>query len=352
MGNCSNGYGAYTWRSGEKYIGQFEDETLHGQGTYTWPSGQIFVGQFKNGTQHGQGSKTFSNGEKYVGRFKDGKSNGLGSYTWPTGEKHFGQYKDGKSDGQGTATWPNGQKYVGQFKEDLFNGQGTINFPNGQKYVGQFKDGKFNGQGTYIWSSGQKYVGQFKDGKSNGQGTKIWPTGEKFVGLFEDDNIISGQGTRYLFDSRQIIYVGNRAELRDSNGELIQFSLSASKMDSLRAESRRSKRHYDDKLARKSKASRDELAEKGLQRISQIKDIQQQLIDHFYLSGSADGVVGVRTRNALKQFYKDTDLKLPSLDAYQIIANDLTSNLIELRGSCSVSSYSSMPFKACFTIQR
>jgi hypothetical protein len=123
-------------------------------------------------------------------------------------------------------------------------------------------------------------------------------------------------------------------------------------MDSLKAESRRSKRHYDEKLARKSKASRDELAEKGLQRISQIKDIQQQLIDHFYLSGSADGVVGVRTRNALKQFYKDTDLKLPSLDAYQIIANDLTSNLIELRGSCSVSSYSSMPFKACFTIQR
>ena len=34
-GNCQNGYGIYTYFSGDKYVGEWRDRKWHGQGTVT-----------------------------------------------------------------------------------------------------------------------------------------------------------------------------------------------------------------------------------------------------------------------------------------------------------------------------
>jgi len=168
--------GTLTFRSGEKYVGEFKDDKQNGQGTHTWPDGQ-----------------------KYVGEYKDDKPNGQGTMTWPTGQKYVGEFKDENPNGQGTATFPSGEKYVGKFKDGSYSGQGTHTFPNGRKYVGEFKDDKQNGQGTLTFADGAKYVGEFKDGSYSGQGTLTFPNGEKYVGEFKDNNF-SGIGKRLASD--------------------------------------------------------------------------------------------------------------------------------------------------------
>ena len=72
-GDCINGYGTYTWYTGDKYVGEYKNGKPHGQGTYTW-----------------------ANGSKYVGKFKDAKRNGLGTYTFANGTVDKGIWKNNK----------------------------------------------------------------------------------------------------------------------------------------------------------------------------------------------------------------------------------------------------------------
>ena len=82
-GNCSNGWGTYTFADGQKYVGEFKDGRYHGQGTFTFTDGRKYVGEFKDGRYHGQATVTWSDGQKYVGQFKDDNKHGQGTHTWP-----------------------------------------------------------------------------------------------------------------------------------------------------------------------------------------------------------------------------------------------------------------------------
>ena len=236
-----DGYRAYTWSNGDKYVGQWKGNQFHGQGTYTFKNGDRYVGQYKNDKRHGQGVYTYANGTRiagqwkndlhipkvakktqprkavqlksdqkiiliykgieyrYVGQLKDGKPHGKGSlFSTEHGDKYsyVGQFKNGEFHGQGL--YVDGlQKYVGQFKNGKNHGQGTLLFKTtyrenfglsrNSKYVGQFKNGRYHGQGTYIpgtryESDEAKYVGQFRDGKRHGQGTLTYLDGSALAG--------------------------------------------------------------------------------------------------------------------------------------------------------------------------
>ena len=62
--NC---FGTHTWSDGEKYVGEFKDNSRHGQGTYTYANGDQYVGEFKEGEIHGHGTYTHYNGDQYIG---------------------------------------------------------------------------------------------------------------------------------------------------------------------------------------------------------------------------------------------------------------------------------------------
>ena len=72
-GDCNNGYGTYTWNTGDKYVGEFKDGKGHGQGTYTYANGDIYVGEFKDDKKHGQGTVTFTNGSVKKGIWEKDK---------------------------------------------------------------------------------------------------------------------------------------------------------------------------------------------------------------------------------------------------------------------------------------
>ena len=140
--NC---FGTYTWETGDKYEGEFQNGLGNGKGKYTHTSGSVYSGEWKDMKRHGQGVETWTNGDKYVGEHQNNKRNGQGTYNWGEG--------------------PNkGDKFIGFFKNNLRHGQGTYTFANGAKDVGEFKNSKLNGYAIRYDSDGIIYQeGIFKD---------------------------------------------------------------------------------------------------------------------------------------------------------------------------------------------
>jgi len=93
----SNCFGTYTWASGSKYLGAWENGKRNGQGTYTYTSGNKYVGKFKDDKIHGQGTFTFASGSKEVGAWENDKLNGYAiTYYADDGVNQEGIFKDDK----------------------------------------------------------------------------------------------------------------------------------------------------------------------------------------------------------------------------------------------------------------
>ncbi|MDA7561573.1 trypsin-like peptidase domain-containing protein [Alphaproteobacteria bacterium] len=200
-GYLHNCFGTHTFApnskwAGNKYVGEFRDNTFHGQGTYYHASGSKYVGEFRDGQPNGQGAyyslaDNKYKGDRYVGEYKDGKKHGIGTYTHASGNKYVGEYKNGKRNGQGTYTFVSGDKYIGELRDSTFSGQGTYYFASGNKYAGEYKDSKPNGQGTYTFADGRRYVGGFKGGVLNGYAIQYRADGSIIKeGVFKDDKFL------------------------------------------------------------------------------------------------------------------------------------------------------------------
>jgi hypothetical protein len=92
--NC---FGTYTWADGNKYVGEWEDNSFNGQGTYTWADGTKYVGKWQDGRRNGQGTLTYANGNKYVGEYREDLKNGVGTLVSPNGTViHGGLWLNGE----------------------------------------------------------------------------------------------------------------------------------------------------------------------------------------------------------------------------------------------------------------
>ena len=77
-----DGRGLMKWSHGPVYEGGWRADLKHGKkadglgGTYTWPSGYKYVGDWEDGKQSGQGECDYPNGSWYGGSWKDNKKHG------------------------------------------------------------------------------------------------------------------------------------------------------------------------------------------------------------------------------------------------------------------------------------
>ena len=114
-------YGICNWKSGDKYVGEWENRAISGYGVYT-----------------------YNNGTKYEGEWKDSMRNNYGVHTWICGDKYEGEWSEGKRNGCGVFAWDNGVKYEGEFKNNVPNGYGIEYDKDGNiMLVGLWKDDKF-----------------------------------------------------------------------------------------------------------------------------------------------------------------------------------------------------------------
>jgi len=183
-GNCSNGYGVFRWKDGQKYVGTFKSGQRHGKGTNFWSDKRKYEGTWINGKMHGYGIETKDGSIINKGFWQAGSytgssyskagcvvgncSNGYGTMILKSGDRYRGQFKSGKYHGYGTMDYIKGAKYVGEFKNGKFDGEGNLRIKDKGKYIGDFAFGEFNGLGTYYYVDGRTKSGKWKNGQFSG----------------------------------------------------------------------------------------------------------------------------------------------------------------------------------------
>jgi len=98
-GDCSNGYGTYFQKSGDRYVGQFKNGQYNGYGTLDYIRGGKYTGEFKNGKFEGQGNLKEADKGRYVGYFSGGVFDGIGTYYYENGRIESGKWSAGKFSG-------------------------------------------------------------------------------------------------------------------------------------------------------------------------------------------------------------------------------------------------------------
>lgn len=79
MGDCSNGFGKYTYSNGDVYIVFFNNGYRAHIGTYYWKNNSSYTGAYStNGKRNGYGKYTYVDTSIYKGIFIDDKIDGLG----------------------------------------------------------------------------------------------------------------------------------------------------------------------------------------------------------------------------------------------------------------------------------
>ena len=77
-------------------VGDYDVSWNNCFGIYTDSNGNKYVGEWKDNSRNGQGTLTYADGREYVGEFKDGDFNGKGTYTSKDRTIREGIWKDGE----------------------------------------------------------------------------------------------------------------------------------------------------------------------------------------------------------------------------------------------------------------
>ncbi|XP_035998216.1 radial spoke head 1 homolog isoform X2 [Fundulus heteroclitus] len=124
-----------------------------------------------------QGAYHFKNGARYVGDYAQNKKHGQGTFFYPDGSKYEGSWVEDLREGHGVYTYPNGDTYDGEWQHHLRHGQGTYQYKDtGAKYKGTWVDGNMELAGEYIYSN-HRYQGNFVNNRPLGPGKYVFDIG-------------------------------------------------------------------------------------------------------------------------------------------------------------------------------
>lgn len=71
MNDLKEGFGKYTWASGNVYTGEFRADEREGYGEMNWVDGSSYRGEWVKSIQHGFGKMIFPNGSFKEGFFEN-----------------------------------------------------------------------------------------------------------------------------------------------------------------------------------------------------------------------------------------------------------------------------------------
>ncbi len=79
MGNCTDGFGQYTYTNGDKYWGFFKNGKRYSVGTYLWKNKSLYTGAYTNdGIRNGYGMYTYVDSSVFKGMFVNDRIDGHG----------------------------------------------------------------------------------------------------------------------------------------------------------------------------------------------------------------------------------------------------------------------------------
>ncbi len=195
-GNCTDGYGTYTYKSGAKVEGFFKNGKLDGYGEFIYANGDTYQGNYIKGQPNGYGIYYWKqNNLHYYGHWKDTKQHGYGYFVKNGKTVEAGIYNEGKLVTNLLTDFSNG-KSNGNCIGNCTNGYGSITYNQGDAYEGLFKNGKPYKAGSYMWTNGNSYMGDWDDlGKINYTGQFFTDT-YVYKGAFAHNGFITGLGVK------------------------------------------------------------------------------------------------------------------------------------------------------------
>ena len=139
-----------------------------------YPENEIkeYKGNFKDDKKEGLGTCIYINGNKYVGNWKNDSFDGYGQYYIEDSIYYEGGFAKGKREGEGVEFYIEGPKkgmikYQGTFHENLYNGYGEFYYRDGESYKGFWNNGVKHGQGSFLKENGEVMTeGEFKNGNA------------------------------------------------------------------------------------------------------------------------------------------------------------------------------------------
>ncbi len=161
----TKGFGAYVFKNGDGYEGNWKNGQMYGEGTYFYQkSGERYIGTWKNGYRSGEGQLFNAKGNLlYDGNWSNDMRNGEGIYFYDNGSRYIGTWKNDQQHGTGKHTIPDEGYYEGKFKKGKYNGIGIFYFIDGSHYEGKWKNGeKRRGKWYNIDETVKKMVGKNK----------------------------------------------------------------------------------------------------------------------------------------------------------------------------------------------
>jgi len=97
---------------------------MHGLGVYTWKIGDKYIGEAPLHPSHGSCAGVTRACFELHARLRTGplqvsygRIHGFGTYTWRTNSKYVGCWKEGKMHGHGVKTDPHGNLFEGEWRE-------------------------------------------------------------------------------------------------------------------------------------------------------------------------------------------------------------------------------------------
>lgn len=147
------------------YEGQFKMYQRSGQGILYYPdTGDKYVGQFDNDHFHGEGVRIWEDTSEYTGQWVRGQKHGRGDFKSADNLKYIGQWSNGLRHGQGMQEYANGDRYEGFWFHGVCCGIGTYSFVDGSRYDGAWSNGRYDGNGILVKADGTKERHVYKNG--------------------------------------------------------------------------------------------------------------------------------------------------------------------------------------------
>jgi len=110
--------------NGSLYSGDVKYDVIRdGKGVNEWPNGDRYKGEWLNDSPHGKGLMLKKNKDKYQGRFEFGLYSGLGDLTMASGGRYIGSFRYNQLYGLGLFVSENKEYYLGEFYQHKRHGR-------------------------------------------------------------------------------------------------------------------------------------------------------------------------------------------------------------------------------------
>eukprot|EP00198_Chlamydomonas_reinhardtii_P012197 XP_001701534.1 predicted protein [Chlamydomonas reinhardtii] len=153
-GACES-HGVVTWPGRrERYEGQLVGSRPHGHGAYRWRDGTLYRGEWYAGHMHGCGVLIWRDAQGEVQAQLNWRS-----LRWNDGCTYDGLEARGACESHGVVTWPGRtERYEGQLVGSRPHGHGAYRWRDGTLYRGEWYAGHMHGCGVLIWRDAQGEV--------------------------------------------------------------------------------------------------------------------------------------------------------------------------------------------------